>query len=164
MSCPRCWVSVGIWQFSQHLSVDVSPSLITCSRPWWFLCDLTTSPPHSFLELHTFSSRKAKCLTLNATDKSQASLQRTELYLVSSPSIYKFKSVILWGTVSSLLCLLRTVMDLLMMRCSKRSKCLASEKRSVQCCEEPTGQYHEAVISADAQRPVTREMMEDFLV
>lgn len=33
----------------------------------------------------------------------------------------------------------------------------------IQCQQEPNGHYHRAVISAGAQRPVTREMMEDFL-
>lgn len=93
-SCKR-----SSWSVSRYLAV-LPASVCGCVT---FIDNLlkapdgvcVTSPPHSFLELHTFSSKKAKCLTINATDKSQASLQRTELYLVSSPSIYKFKSVIL---------------------------------------------------------------------
>ncbi len=51
-----------------------------------------------------------------------------------------------------------------LMWCRKRSRFLPSEKRSVQRCEDLIGHCHETVISADPQRPVTREMMEDFLV
>lgn len=51
-----------------------------------------------------------------------------------------------------------------LMRCSKRSRFLPSEKHSVHCCEYLITYCHETVISADAQRTVTKEMVEDFLV
>lgn len=37
-------------------------------------------------------------------------------------------------------------------------------KRSAHCCEQLIGHCHETVISAEALRPVTWEMLEDFLV
>lgn len=75
--------SLTLWLLSQRLSPIVSPSLITCPGPWRFVCDLITSPPHLFLELNAFSSRKAKRFIINAPDKSQASLRRAEPYSVS---------------------------------------------------------------------------------
>lgn len=65
-----------------------------------------------------------------------------------------FRNKLFFGCVVSM-CDSRV--DSFLMWCSERSSFLPSEKRSVQCCEEVIGHCHETVISADAQRPVTRD-------